>query len=94
LPDVRIDAWVTPPPYVNQAPVFLTGVARPQAEAVAAIEGSEITVRVGGAEVPRHRFPGMVERQAAIAPAMRTRLRGDPGRCIDLDLQAGLGRRV
>jgi uncharacterized protein (TIGR02302 family) len=50
LPDVRIDAWVTPPAYVRQAPVFLTGVARPQGEAVAAIIGSEITVRLGGAD--------------------------------------------
>jgi uncharacterized protein (TIGR02302 family) len=30
--------------------VFLTGVARPQGEAVAAIIGSEITVRLGGAD--------------------------------------------
>lgn len=48
LPDVRIDAWITPPSYVNQAPVFLTGVARPEGEPVAAVEGSEITVRIGG----------------------------------------------
>jgi uncharacterized protein (TIGR02302 family) len=50
IADVRIDAWVTPPPYVSQAPVFLTGVARPEGEAVAAIIGSEVTVRLGGAE--------------------------------------------
>lgn len=49
LPDVRIDAWITPPTYVNQAPVFLTGVSRAEGEAVTAIEGSEITVRLGGA---------------------------------------------
>ncbi len=48
VPDVRIDAWITPPSYVNQAPVFLTGVARPDGEPVSAIEGSEITIRVGG----------------------------------------------
>ena len=48
LPDVRIDAWITPPSYVNQAPVFLTGIERPDGEPVSAIEGSEITVRVGG----------------------------------------------
>ena len=48
LPDVRIDAWITPPPYVNQAPVFLTGMVRPDGEPVSAIEGSEITIRVGG----------------------------------------------
>ncbi|MDF1608048.1 TIGR02302 family protein [Hoeflea sp. YIM 152468] len=48
LPDIRIDAWITPPPYVRQAPVFLTGADRTPGEAVDAIEGSEITVRVGG----------------------------------------------
>lgn len=47
-PDIRIDAWITPPSYVNQAPVFLTGLAREPGEPVNAIEGSEITVRVGG----------------------------------------------
>lgn len=50
LADVRIDAWITPPPYVNQAPVFLTGVSRPEGEAADAIAGSEITVRLGGAD--------------------------------------------
>jgi uncharacterized protein (TIGR02302 family) len=50
LPDVRIDAWVTPPTYVNQAPVFLTGVARAEGKAVAAIAGSDVTVRLGGAD--------------------------------------------
>jgi uncharacterized protein (TIGR02302 family) len=48
LPDIRIDAWITPPPYVNQAPVFLTGTARQPGEPVTAIEGSEITIRIGG----------------------------------------------
>jgi len=48
LPDIRIDAWITPPSYVNQAPVFLTGLARQPGEAVNAIEGSQITIRVGG----------------------------------------------
>lgn len=50
LPDVRIDAWVTPPAYVSQAPVFLTGVDRAEGEAVSAIIGSEVTVRLGGAD--------------------------------------------
>ncbi|KGF70659.1 hypothetical protein LL06_03755 [Hoeflea sp. BAL378] len=49
-PDVRIDAWITPPSYVNQAPVFLTGVSRPEGEPVGAIEGSEITIRIGGGD--------------------------------------------
>lgn len=48
LPDIRIDAWITPPSYVNQAPVFLTGLAREPGEAVNAIEGSQITIRIGG----------------------------------------------
>ena len=48
LPDIRIDAWITPPAYINQAPVFLTGVSRPEGAMVDAIEGSEITIRVGG----------------------------------------------
>lgn len=48
LPDIRIDAWITPPSYVNQAPVFLTGLNRPDGETVGAIEGSEITIRIGG----------------------------------------------
>lgn len=48
LPDIRIDAWITPPPYVSQAPVFLTGTARQPGEPVNAIEGSKITIRIGG----------------------------------------------
>ncbi len=43
----RIDAWLDPPPYTRQAPVFLsrrTGAAA--AEAVSAPEGSTLTVRV------------------------------------------------
>ena len=48
LPDIRIDAWITPPPYVNQAPVFLTGSVRPEGEPVSAIAGSQVTIRIGG----------------------------------------------
>ena len=43
----RIDAWIDPPPYTRQAPVFLsrrTGAAA--AEPVSAPEGSTLTVRV------------------------------------------------
>lgn len=48
-PDIRVDAWITPPPYINAAPVFLTGQgARPEGP-VRAIAGSEITVRIGAA---------------------------------------------
>ncbi|OJU90151.1 MAG: TIGR02302 family protein [Shinella sp. 65-6] len=52
-PDMRIDAWVTPPAHTSRAPVSLTG--NTQGEASAAAEGeiripqfSELTVRVTG----------------------------------------------
>lgn len=53
-PDVRIDAWVTPPAHTAKAPVFLTGTGQGQ-PAEAAVKGeiripqfSELTVRVTG----------------------------------------------
>ncbi|MCJ8520276.1 uncharacterized protein (TIGR02302 family) [Pseudorhizobium tarimense] len=49
-PDLRIDAWLTPPSYTGQAPVFLTGG---EAEAVSEVQvpqNSELTVRVTGGE--------------------------------------------
>ena len=52
-PDVRIDAWVTPPAHTSRAPVFLTG--HDQAQQVEEAKGdiripqfSELTVRVTG----------------------------------------------
>ena len=47
-PDLlRIDAWVTPPTYTNQAPIFLSSDI--QTDKIIAIpEASEITVRVSG----------------------------------------------
>ena len=66
LPDVRIDAWITPPPYVNQAPVFLTGVTRSEGAVVDAIEGSEITIRVWR---QRCRCPGDVGAGSGVARA-------------------------
>lgn len=47
-PDLlRIDAWVTPPTYTNQAPIFLSSDI--QTDKIIAIpESSEITVRVSG----------------------------------------------
>ncbi|MFB2550400.1 TIGR02302 family protein [Ensifer soli] len=41
-PDIRIDAWVTPPAYTGRAPVFLTG--RTEGEPPAATEASSLTV--------------------------------------------------
>ncbi|OCW58326.1 hypothetical protein AWJ14_21550 [Hoeflea olei] len=50
LPDVRIDAWITPPSYINQAPIFLTGVNRPDGAPIDAIAGSEVNIRIGGGD--------------------------------------------
>ncbi|MCY0092481.1 TIGR02302 family protein [Hoeflea ulvae] len=50
LPDVRIDAWITPPSYVNQAPVFLTGLDRDAGLPVDAFDGSEVTIQIGGGD--------------------------------------------
>jgi uncharacterized protein (TIGR02302 family) len=52
-PDVRIDAWVTPPAHTARAPVFLTGNGEGQAGEAAKDEiripqFSELTVRVTG----------------------------------------------
>jgi len=58
-PDVRIDAWVTPPAYTGRAPVFLTG--REESEQTASNteplripQFSELTVRItsGGGTTP------------------------------------------
>ncbi|WP_047465885.1 TIGR02302 family protein [Rhizobium rhizogenes] len=45
-PDVRVDAWVTPPYYTGEAPVYLTGNA---GDSVNVPQFSELTVRVTGA---------------------------------------------
>ncbi len=52
-PDVRIDAWVTPPVHTSRAPVFLTGNDRPQTDeatndTIRIPQFSELTVRVTG----------------------------------------------
>ncbi len=52
-PDVRIDAWVTPPAHTSRAPVFLTGNGQGQPAEAAKDEiripqFSELTVRVTG----------------------------------------------
>jgi len=48
-PEVRIQAWVTPPPYTGLAPVFL----KPDHPAVAVPVGARLTINLtGGAAVP------------------------------------------
>ncbi|OCP07895.1 MULTISPECIES: TIGR02302 family protein [unclassified Ensifer] len=52
--NIRIDAWVTPPPYTGRAPIFLTGKpgATPTAEDTGTItipQFSDLTVRITGA---------------------------------------------
>ncbi|WFS00372.1 TIGR02302 family protein [Rhizobium tumorigenes] len=47
-PDLRIDAWVTPPAYTGQPPVYLTGTAATAAGAISVPQFSELTVRVTG----------------------------------------------
>jgi uncharacterized protein (TIGR02302 family) len=58
-PDVRIDAWVTPPAYTGRAPVFLTGRQGTEqiagsAEPLRIPQFSELTVRItsGGKDTP------------------------------------------
>jgi uncharacterized protein (TIGR02302 family) len=48
-PDLRIDAWLTPPSYTGRAPIFLTG--RDAASNAASVpQNSGLTVRVTGGE--------------------------------------------
>lgn len=47
-PDVRIDAWVTPPAHTGRAPMFLTGAAEPAEGQLRVPQFSELTVRVTG----------------------------------------------
>ncbi|MCF6368771.1 TIGR02302 family protein [Rhizobium halophilum] len=49
-PDLRIDAWLTPPSYTGRAPVFLTGGEAETASEVRVPQNSELTVRVTGGE--------------------------------------------
>ncbi|MGY5809849.1 TIGR02302 family protein [Rhizobium sp. LEGMi198b] len=48
-PDLRVDAWVTPPYYTGEAPVYLTGSAANTGDSVNVPQFSELTVRVTGA---------------------------------------------
>jgi uncharacterized protein (TIGR02302 family) len=50
-PDLRIDAWLTPPTYTGKAPVFLTGQqANANLRTLAVPQNSALTVRVTGGE--------------------------------------------
>lgn len=47
-PDIRIDAWVTPPAHTGRAPVFLTGTEEPIEGTLRVPQFSELTVRITG----------------------------------------------
>jgi uncharacterized protein (TIGR02302 family) len=49
-PDLRIDAWLTPPAYTGRAPIFLTGREAPVTETVRLPQYSDLTIRVTGGE--------------------------------------------
>ncbi len=50
-PDLRIDAWLTPPSYTGRAPVFLTGQQAQNTNGTVSIpQNSALTVRVTGGE--------------------------------------------
>jgi len=50
-PDLRIDAWLTPPSYTGRAPVFLTGQQAQNNNGTVSIpQNSALTVRVTGGE--------------------------------------------
>ncbi|WP_267554683.1 TIGR02302 family protein [Rhizobium rhizogenes] len=48
-PDVRVDAWVTPPYYTGEPPVYLTGNVANASDNLNVPQFSELTVRVTGA---------------------------------------------
>jgi uncharacterized protein (TIGR02302 family) len=52
-PDVRIDAWVTPPYYTGEPPIYLNGSAAADgaAKPVNVPQFSELTVRITGAKI-------------------------------------------
>ena len=77
-PDIRIDAWVTPPAHTARAPVFLTGSESQAAGEIRIPQFSELTVRVtggGGAEDVRYRTEG---EETAIQPEAEKPQEGKP----------------
>ena len=49
-PDLRIDAWLTPPSYTGRAPVFLTGREADATAAFSLPQHSQLTVRLTGGD--------------------------------------------
>ncbi|QCI99875.1 TIGR02302 family protein [Agrobacterium larrymoorei] len=47
-PDIRLDAWVTPPSYTGRAPIFLTSQNTDRDEAVSVPQSSKLTIRMTG----------------------------------------------
>lgn len=47
-PAIRIDAWITPPGYTGQPPVFLSGLGTQDAAGVTVPQKSKVTVRISG----------------------------------------------
>lgn len=47
-----IDAWITPPDYVQEPPIYLTAEGRPTVQDVTAVAGSRLSLRVTGASRP------------------------------------------
>ncbi|MGF0539668.1 TIGR02302 family protein [Agrobacterium sp. ES01] len=50
VPDMRIDAWITPPSYTGRAPVFLTGRENAMTAAPSVPQFSVATVRLSGGD--------------------------------------------
>ena len=48
MPDMRIDAWITPPAYTSQAPVFLSGLDGATEGLVRVPQNAQATVRITG----------------------------------------------
>lgn len=49
-PDIRLDAWVTPPSYTSRAPIFLTGRDAGNRESIAVPQSSRLTIRMTGGD--------------------------------------------
>lgn len=49
-PDIRLDAWVTPPSYTGRAPIFLTGNNATGSEAISMPQSSRLTIRMTGGD--------------------------------------------
>ncbi|MBN7803935.1 TIGR02302 family protein [Agrobacterium rosae] len=49
-PDIRLDAWVTPPSYTGRAPIFLTGNNAAATDAVSLPQASKLTIRMTGGD--------------------------------------------